>query len=91
VLRHDLPRREAKLRQYLQRVWRRDGDGELAITLTERFFQEVGVPTRLADYGIDPAAAAAKVAKRLADRGDTRLGPHGDLGPAQVAALLKSR
>jgi NADP-dependent alcohol dehydrogenase len=91
VLRHDLPRRQAKLRQYLTRVWQRAGEVGLAIDLTESFFQQVGVPTRLADYQIDTADAAARVSQRLAARGGPGLGPHGDIDPTQVAAILRSR
>ena len=91
VLRHDLPRRQAKLRQYLQRVWRREGEAALAIDLTEDFFHQVGVATRLADYQIDANDAAAKVAQRLAARGGPGLGPHQDLGPDQVADILRRR
>ena len=91
VLRHDLPRRQAKLRQYLKRVWQREGEAELAIDLTEEFFRKVGVPTRLADYKIDAADAAVKVSQRMRDRGDGPLGPHQDLGPEHVAAILRTR
>lgn len=89
--RHQFDRKRTKLAQYGERVWGlRDGDeaarAASAIDRTEAFFRSLGVGTRLSDYGI-PAATAGVVARRLDERG-MRLGEHGDLGPAEVTAIL---
>ncbi|MEN6407607.1 MAG: iron-containing alcohol dehydrogenase [Thermoguttaceae bacterium] len=94
VLRHEKARKRAKLLRMAERVWQlRDGEEdariEQAIDRTERFFQSLGVATRLSDYQIPPDAAQT-VAQRLADRG-MKLGEHGDLGPEAVRAVLESR
>jgi hypothetical protein len=34
---------------------------------------------------------AAEAAHEPVEIGETRLGPHGDIGPAQVAAILRTR
>lgn len=91
--RHQKAAKAAKLEQYARRVWN-FGDSsaaaavEAAIARTADFFQSLGMKLRLADFGIDPADAAAKVRDRFAQRG-TVLGEHGDLTPERVAAILR--
>ena len=68
----------AKLLQYAERVWSlRDGDAasriDQAIARTREFFESLGVATRLADYGITPAAIPALVSQ-LERHGMTALG-----------------
>ncbi|MBG6078485.1 iron-containing alcohol dehydrogenase [Rubrivivax gelatinosus] len=77
--------KRAKLLQYAERVWQlADGpederiDGAIARTRT--FFESLGVPTRLADYGIG-ADALDELVERLNAHGSTRLGEHGDVTP----------
>ncbi|MEN6557887.1 MAG: iron-containing alcohol dehydrogenase [Thermoguttaceae bacterium] len=94
VLRHEKARKRAKLLQMADRVWQlRDGDEnarvDQAIDRTERFFQSLGVATRLSDYQIPPDAAST-VAQRLADR-NMKLGEHSDLSLTAVQEILESR
>ncbi|HWJ93078.1 MAG TPA: iron-containing alcohol dehydrogenase [Telluria sp.] len=77
-------RREAKrgkLLQYAERVWHitegsEDQRIDAAIERTEAFFREVGVGTRLPDYGLSrdaiPAVLKALEAHRMAKLGETR-------------------
>ncbi|HNQ89194.1 MAG TPA: iron-containing alcohol dehydrogenase [Verrucomicrobiota bacterium] len=89
VWRHQLESKQAKLEQYGRRVWN-VGTAEDAITRTEAFFHSLGMPTRLADYGIDAREAAEKVRARFVER-KTVLGERGDLGPEAVARILIAR
>lgn len=86
---HEVKRKEAKLKQYGQRVWgvRTAKD---AIARTERFFHSLGMPTRFDAYGIDAKEAARKVRDRFAARGAV-LGEHQNLTPDIVASILRSR
>ncbi len=84
----------AKLLQYAERVWGIvQGDDQTRITLaiekTRSFYNSIGIPTRLRDYDV-PAEVAAEVAKRLADRGATPAGEHGDLTPERIEAILRA-
>ena len=80
-----------KLVQYGQRVWgieESDPDkaADMAIEATVKFFEETGVPTRLADYDLkveDCMAAAANIDARGAT-----LGEHGDLGKKEIEEIL---
>ena len=89
VWRHELARKQAKLEQYGQRIWKVQTASE-AIAKTEAFFASLGMPTRLGDYRIDAAEAAEQVRARLASR-QAMLGEHGDLQPGAVAEILRSR
>jgi len=89
VWRHQLGRKRAKLAQFGQRVWGVDS-AEAAIEATEAFWQALGMPTRLRDYGVDADEAARRIETRFRQRG-TVLGEHGDLDPAAVAAILRLR
>lgn len=83
----------ARLTQYAERVWSlRSGSAEAkvdeAIARTRGFFESVGVKTRLSDYGIDAAEAAAKISARFAARG-TNVGENGAITPDQLGAILQ--
>jgi NADP-dependent alcohol dehydrogenase len=88
-------RREAKrqkLLQYAARVWglsEGDEDARIdgAIAKTLGFFQQVGVPTRLSDYGIS-AATLAGVPARMDRPGGYPLGESGAIGREQVEQIL---
>lgn len=75
-----------KLLQYGERVWRIKSNGysspkeaaELAIARTSRFFEEMGVKTKLSDYGIGPQAVLVLVAK-LEKHGMTKMGERGTI------------
>jgi NADP-dependent alcohol dehydrogenase len=81
-----------KLVQYARRVWGLAGDGEpviaQAIQEMTDFFHRLDMPTRLTDFGIDPDEAARRIQKRFEERG-TYLGEHLDIGPEQVAQILR--
>jgi NADP-dependent alcohol dehydrogenase len=94
ILRHQKPRKRAKLLQFAERVWGiREGDEdsriEQAIEKTEQFFRSLGVGTRLSDYSI-PHDAIEIVSARIAKR-RMKLGEHGDLGETEVREILEMR
>ncbi|BCG26512.1 alcohol dehydrogenase [Pseudomonas tohonis] len=74
--------KRAKLIQYAERVWGIEGDEEAkidgAIAATRDFFQALGVPTRLADHGLD-AEAIPQVLAQLERHGMTALSERRDL------------
>jgi len=81
-------RREAKhdkLLQYADRVWHiTEGSEEAridaAIAKTQDFFESLGVPTHLRDYGV-PASGIDDLVARLSAHGMTALGEHQDVTP----------
>jgi NADP-dependent alcohol dehydrogenase len=85
---HELKRKEAKLKQYGQRVWGVKTATQ-AIAATETFFHSLGMPTRFRDYHIDAGEAAKRVRVRFSERG-AAFGEHGNLKPRDVAAILQS-
>ncbi len=92
LLRHQKDRKADKLTQYAERVWNiregsRDERIEAGIAKTENCFHSLGVPTRLSDYSIGAEAADA-VAERIRKRGAS-FGEHGDIGPKEIAEILK--
>ncbi len=92
VWRHQLERKAPRLARYGRAVWQLApslGERELAqeaIAATERFFGEIGVATRLRDYGLS-AHDCATAAERLDERG-ARLGEHRDIGGTEVLEIL---
>lgn len=74
--------KRAKLIQYAERVWGIEGDEDAkidgAIAATRDFFQALGVPTRLADHGLD-AEAIPQVLAQLERHGMTALSERRDL------------
>jgi NADP-dependent alcohol dehydrogenase len=89
VWQHQLAQKEAKLRQYGERVWGVKTAQE-AIEATEKFFLSLGMPTRLSHYKIDAAEAAARVHARFTERGSV-FGERGDITPSATAAILRMR
>jgi NADP-dependent alcohol dehydrogenase len=89
-------RREAKrekLLQYGARVWGVTGGDQdaritMAIERTRTFFESMGVPTRLSDYGVTRDAIPPLV-DRMASRGPVALGERADIGPTEVAKILE--
>jgi NADP-dependent alcohol dehydrogenase len=85
-------RKRAKLLQYGERVWGvTSGTDEErmveAIRRTREFFERVGVPTRLAAYGVAPGAVS-DIPGRLERRGWVALGEAGEVTPAVVRCVL---
>lgn len=75
--------KRAKLLQYAERVWNiTEGSEEqridAAIAATRSFFEQMGVPTRLSDYGLDGSSIPALLAK-LEEHGMTKLGENQDI------------
>lgn len=72
-----------KLLQFGKRVWQLSHQDEErliddTISHTRAFFEQMGVPTRLADYGI-AADAVDKLVAKLEANGMLKLGEHGDI------------
>lgn len=82
-----------KLLQYGRRVWQLQHQDEErlideAINHTRAFFEQMGVPTRLADYGIK-ADAVDKLVAALQANGMLKLGEHGDITPDISRQILQ--
>lgn len=87
------PKRE-KLLQYAANVWniREGSDDEkidAAIDATRKFFESLGIKTRLGDYGVD-AAGIDQIVKGLQDHGMTDLGEHSDITPKDARRMLEA-
>ncbi|MCF3651005.1 iron-containing alcohol dehydrogenase [Synoicihabitans lomoniglobus] len=85
--------KRAKLLQYAERVWgittgTEDERVAGAIAQTREFYESIGIPTRFAAYEV-AAEVAPQVAQRLAARGLTGIGEHGDLTPERIEAILR--
>jgi NADP-dependent alcohol dehydrogenase len=81
-----------KLTQYAQRVWGLPGRDEMvirqAIQHMSDFFNRMGMPTKLTDFGVDPHEAGERIQARFEARG-TVLGEHQDITPDKVAQILR--
>ena len=87
--------KRAKLLQFAERVWDiRDGDDEArmnaAIERTEAFFVQMGLSTRLSDYGLGAEQIEAVMANLERD-GRTKLGEHRDISLDVSRAVLEAR
>jgi len=85
--------KKEKLAQYGQRVWHiQETDPDViarqAIENTRRFFESMGVATRLSAYGLDEQVIAQVVAK-LEEHQFVQLGEHGDITPQDAARILQ--
>ena len=83
LLQQQRAQKRAKLIQYGQRVFNLQHTDEErlideTIAHTRAFFEQMGVPTRMADYGIKADAVDALVAK-LEQHRMVKLGEHGDI------------
>ena len=81
-----------KILQFAERVWGiREGTPETrivaAVEKTRGFFESLGVPTRLSDYGVS-ADTVPVIARRMEKRGMTSFGERGDVTPAKVREIL---
>ena len=75
--------KRAKLLQYAERVWNitEGSDDEridAAIAATRNFFEQLGVPPHLSDYGLDGSSIPALL-KKLEEHGMTQLGENHDI------------
>jgi NADP-dependent alcohol dehydrogenase len=85
--------KRAKLLQYGERVWdiRTGSEGQrvdAAIEATRKFYESLGIATRLQDYGVKDNTPA-EVARRLAARGLNGIGERGDITPQKVEEILR--
>jgi NADP-dependent alcohol dehydrogenase len=85
--------KRAKLLQYGQRVWQLQHQDEErlideTISHTRQFFERMGVPTRLADYGIQ-ADAVEKLVDKLVQHNMVKLGEHNDITPEVSRSILQ--
>ncbi|WP_316675575.1 iron-containing alcohol dehydrogenase [uncultured Tolumonas sp.] len=85
--------KKEKLLQYAERVWEMtDGDEDARVVAviekTRQFFEQMGVKTRLSDYGLDRSVIPAVVAK-LKEHGHVQLGEKADITPDDVTAILE--
>ncbi len=91
---HQIENKVEKLAQYGHRVLGINGNPRgialEAIERTEHFFNNMGVATRLSYYGIPAEEAAKRISERFASR-KTMLGERQNLGPAEVAAIIRAR
>lgn len=93
VMQQQREQKREKLLQYGRRVFNLQHQDEErlideTISHTRAFFEQMGVRTRLADYGINADAKAAVVAK-LTELKAERLGEHGDITPEVVSHILQ--
>ncbi len=85
--------KRAKLLQFGQRVWQlqHQDDERLideAISHTRHFFERMGVPTRLTDYGLK-AEVVDKLVEKLVQHKMVKLGEHGDITPEVSRSILQ--
>ena len=93
LLQQQRTQKRDKLLQYGRRIWRLQHQDEErlmddAIAHTRAFFEQMGVPTRLADYGIN-ADAVDKLVAALTANGMLKLGEHGDITPEVSRQILQ--
>ncbi len=93
VMQQQREQKREKLMQYANRVFglhHADEERQIdeAISHTRQFFEQMGVPTRLADYGIGADAVTAVVSK-LQQQKVERIGEHGDMTLEVIGRLLQ--
>ena len=92
LLREQSAQKQEKLAQFAERVWHSGREDralriEEAIIRTEQFYQQMGVGTRLADYGLTESCIPA-ICSNLKRFGLTALGEQQDIDPDKVARIL---
>ncbi|HZJ35057.1 MAG TPA: iron-containing alcohol dehydrogenase [Gillisia sp.] len=85
--------KKEKLAQYAERVWNitegsTDEKALAAIEKTERFFNELGIDTKLSQYTKDYSGTAELISKRFTERGWLGLGEHKSLKPSDVEKIV---
>ncbi|WDL82419.1 alcohol dehydrogenase [Aeromonas bestiarum] len=86
--------KHAKLLQYAERVWDLRSGSESdridgAIAATRDFFEQMGVKTRLRDYGLSELGIDTLIGK-LAEHGMTAIGEHGDIDLVQSQHIYEA-
>lgn len=87
--------KKEKLLQFAQNVWNLNTGNEeetivQAIIKTEQFFNQLGIPTKLSDYGLDETVID-KVVENLKRNGQVELGENKSVTPEKVLEILKGR
>ncbi len=92
LLWHQRDRKAEKLTQYAHRIWGlTDKDEAIIRTALDKmtgFFNNIGMPTRLTDFNVNPDEAASRIQERFTERG-TVLGEHESINPSHVAEILR--
>lgn len=94
LLQQQRQQKRQKLLQYGQRVfglYHQDEERLIdeAISHTRAFFEHMGVPTRMSEYGI-PADAVDILVEHLQQNHLVKIGEHGDITPEVVRAILRA-
>ncbi len=94
VLRYERRNKAEKILQYGREIWGIDDENledaiDEAIYRTEEFFHSLKVPTRLADYKIDPMEAAVAIRQRFETR-ETILGENADIDALAAYEIIRS-
>ena len=83
-----------KLAQYGERVLKLSGDKEViarkAISDTERFFQELGMNTRVSDYSSSTEDLAIRIRKVFEQRNWTAMGERASITPDRVEQIVNA-
>ncbi len=92
MLKYQRLKKAEMLLRYGREVWgltglKDDATIDGAIHQTETFFQSLQVPTRLSDYAIE-LKDCSEIVSRFEQR-ETKVGEHQDIGPIEVAAILR--
>ncbi len=84
--------KKEKLEQYGRRVWGLEGDNvaRQSIERTEKFFQKLGVDTRISAYTDDYEGCAERIADIFTERGWTEMGERGSISPEDVRMIVKA-
>ena len=93
VWKYNLELKQQKLLQYGRRVFEIDGKDNKKTALkvikrTEKFFQKLGIKTKLSDYKIDAKDAAEKISERFKTR-EAKLGEKEQLTYKDIKKILK--
>lgn len=95
VWRFFMNEKKEKLAQYGKRVLGLNGSVEecasQAIQKTEEFFESLGIPTHLKDYGINASDAARMVSDRFKARNRPGFGERGLITPEVIYKIIESR
>ena len=92
MLKYQRLKKAEMLLRYGREVWgltglKDDATIDGAIHQTETFFQSLQVPTRLSDYAIE-LKDCSEIVSRF-EQCETKVGEHQDIGPIEVAAILR--
>ncbi len=86
--------KKAKILQLGERIWgitkgSTEERTDQTIRKTVEFFESVGIPTRLPDYGV-PTETIDTICARFAKRG-YKIGEKAEIGPAEIRLILEDR